>query len=501
MKNTQTPTPKTATEKLEALRSLGGTRVTEGLPGILVDRFLATDTNLELAIERAWARYEEVAAEFPDLPGADESDQIDRVQDCIVNFYGRDLVNPYVALGAAGPWVVTLKGAVLHDSGGYGMLGQGHAPAHVLEAMARPQAMANVMTPSVSQMRLVRALKNEIGHRRDDGCPFTGFLFMNSGSESVSVAARISDLNAKVMTDPGGLHAGKPIRRLALSGGFHGRTTRPALFSDSKVYSERLASFRDATPLCTVAANDIDGLKRAFADADNDGVFIEALFMEPVMGEGNPGVGQTRAFYEAARELTAAHGSILLVDSIQAGLRTHGVLSILDYPGFEDCTPPDLETYSKALNAGQYPLSVLAMAPRTAAMLQPGVYGNTMTANPRAMDVGTIVLESLTTELRENIRERGREFVAMLKDLATEMDGAITGVEGTGLLVACSLDPARYKSHGTNSTEEYLRTRGFGVIHGGQNALRYTPHFAVTTSELSMIVDSIRDALVNGPRR
>jgi len=501
MKNTQTPTPKTATEKLEALRGLGGARVTEGLPTNLVDRFLADDAFLALAIERAWERYEEVATEFPDLPDADETDQIDRTQECIVNFYGRDLLNPYVALGAAGPWIVTLKGAVLHDSGGYGMLGQGHAPAHVLEAMARPQAMANVMTPSVSQMRMVRALRNEIGHRRDGGCPFTGFLFMNSGSESVSVAARIVDLNAKVMTDPGGRHAGKPIRRLALKGGFHGRTTRPALFSDSKVYRERLASFRDATPLHTVVANDIDGLKQAFADADRDGVFIEALFMEPVMGEGNPGVAQTRGFYDAARELTAAHGSMLLVDSIQAGLRAHGVLSMIDYPGFEDCVPPDLETYSKALNAGQYPLSVLAMMPTTAEMLQPGVYGNTMTANPRAMDVGTVVLESLTPALRENIRERGHEFVAMIKDLAAEMNGAITDVQGTGLLVSCSLDPARYKSHGANSTEEYLRTKGIGVIHGGQNALRYTPHFAVTTSELSMIVDSIRDALVNGPRR
>ena len=50
-----------------------------------------------------------------------------------------------------------------------------------------------------------------------------------------------------------------------------------------------------------------------------------------------------------------------MVDSIQAGLRAHGTLSIVDYPGFEDAESPDIEAYSKALNAGQYPLSVLAM--------------------------------------------------------------------------------------------------------------------------------------------
>ena len=46
-----------------------------------------------------------------------------------MNFYADDAVNPYVAIAARGPWVVTLKGAVLHDSGGYGMLGFGHTPA------------------------------------------------------------------------------------------------------------------------------------------------------------------------------------------------------------------------------------------------------------------------------------------------------------------------------------------------------------------------------------
>ena len=35
-------------------------------------------------------------------------------------------------------------------------------------------------------------------------------------------------------------------------------------------------------------------------------------------------------------------------------------------PGFEGFEAPDMETYSKALNAGQYPLSVLAVNARAA---------------------------------------------------------------------------------------------------------------------------------------
>ncbi|HET7307025.1 MAG TPA: aminotransferase class III-fold pyridoxal phosphate-dependent enzyme, partial [Gammaproteobacteria bacterium] len=184
----------------------------------------------------------------------------------------------------------------------------------------------------------------------------------------------------------------------------------------------------------------------------------------------------------------------------QAGLRAQGCLSIVDYPGFEKLDAPDMETYSKAINAGQYPLSVLAMNERAASLYRKGIYGNTMTANPRAMDVGATVLEAVTTKMRENIVARGREFIEKLQKLADEMDGAIVRVQGTGLLFSCELDP-RYKCFGRDSTEEYLRMHGIGVIHGGANSLRYTPHFNITSPEVDLIVEATRDALVNGPQQ
>lgn len=48
--------------------------------------------------------------------------------------------------------------------------------------------------------------------------------------------------------------------------------------------------------------------------------------MEPVMGEGNPGVAITREFYDEARRLVDHYRSLLLVDSIQAGFRGTGAL-------------------------------------------------------------------------------------------------------------------------------------------------------------------------------
>lgn len=221
--------------------------------------------------------------------------------------------------------------------------------------------------------------------------------------------------------------------------------------------------------------------------------------MEPVMGEGNPGVAIEPAFYQRARELTREHGSMFVVDSIQAGLRAHGVLSIVDYPGFRDLDPPDMESYSKALNAGQYPLSVLALSERSASTYKQGLYGNTMTTNPRALDVAIAVLDSFDDKLRDNIRRRGDQLVRRFEALAEELDGAITKVQGTGLLVSCELEQ-QYKVYGVDSTEDYLRRAGLCVIHGGAHSLRYTPVFDIGEKEVDLIVDLTREALLNGPR-
>ena len=489
-------------EQLESIRSAGGQRHTHGLPDETITRFAATSPSLVEAIEAAREQLDLLTADFPDLMAMDELDQVAAIQAGIVNFYAGDAVNPYVSLTARGPWIVTTKGAVLHDSGGYGMLGFGHVPTPVIEAMSRPQVMANVMTPSFGQLRLVETLKGEIGRSRGGDCPFSHFLAMNSGSESVSVASRISDINAKMMTDPDGRHAGKTVKKISLTGGFHGRTGRPAEFSDStrEAYQKHLATFRGRDDLITVEPNDVDALRAAFAAADAERFFIEALFMEPVMGEGDPGMAVTPEFYAAARELTETHGSMLLMDSIQAGLRATGNLSIVDYPGFEGFAAPDMETYSKALNAGQYPLSILAMTERAAGLYQTGVYGNTMTANPRAMDVGSAVLGMVTDEVRANIVTRGYEFLEKLQLLADELDGPITKVQGTGLLFSCELAP-EYKAYGTGSAEEYMRLHGIGVIHGGENSLRFTPHFEVTSEEVDLIVERVKDAMLNGPKR
>jgi len=479
----------TMLDKLTAMRSFGGAVRTLGLDDETLLQFAQTDDRLAEAVDAAYTEFLSLQEEMPELMALPESE-----------LTVAEAVNPYVTLAGSGPWIVTSHGAVLYECGGYGMLGFGHAPKQVLEAMNKPHVMANIMTPTFSQKRLVDALRKEVGHKRG-GCPFDNFFCLNSGSESVTLAARISDINARIQTDPGGDHAGQSIRILGLKSAFHGRTDRPARYSDSsrEAYCKYLASFRDNDNLLTVEPNNIQQLEQVFEYAENNQLFIESFFIEPVMGEGSPGLAVTPEFYSRARELTKAHGALLLIDSIQAGLRAHGVLSICDYPGFENLEAPDMETYSKALNGGQYPLSVLALNSRASKLYRAGIYGNTMTTNPRALDIAVAVLNSISPELRQNIQDRGQELMEKLTSLQNDLGGDITRVQGTGLLLSAELDPKRFKSYGAGSTEEYMRIRGINVIHGGKNALRYTPPFDITTAEVDLIIEATRDAIVNGP--
>ena len=110
------------------------------------------DSNLVSAINEAHERHsaliEEVGAATLML---EESNLIEKLREDFVNFYKPETVNPYIPIAARGPWIITAHGRVIHDNGGYGMLGAGHGPQEIIEAMSDNWVMANVMT-----RRLVR---------------------------------------------------------------------------------------------------------------------------------------------------------------------------------------------------------------------------------------------------------------------------------------------------------------------------------------------------------
>ena len=478
-------------EKLSELSHYGKKRQTEGLPAATVASFINQDIRLQVAIEQAYQLHRKLRETEADTLSRPEAEQIIELQAGFVNFYNAASVNPYVALAANGPWIITSYGAVLYDTGGYGMLGFGHAPDAICASLRSTQVMANIMTPSFAQKHFINALRKEIGHTRN-GCPFSRFLCMNSGSEAVTVALRISDLVATQHPQA----KNKKRKFLSMQGSFHGRTELPAQASSSTMqkYKEYLGSFATLDNLVCVPPHQLDVLRDTFLRADREGVHFETMLLEPVMGEGNPGEGLTPAYYKLARELTAQRGTLLLVDSIQAGLRAHGVLSIVDYPGFQDVAAPDMDTYSKALNAGQFPLSVLAMSEAMATAYVEGIYGNTMTANPRGLEVACAVLGQVTPALRRNIRTMGKLALSRFQELANSYPDIVGKIQGTGLLFSVEIQLEKARVVGINGVEKFMRRHGVGVIHGGKNALRFTPAFDINPAELNLLVEGVQAA-------
>ena len=202
------------------------------------------------------------------------------------------------------------------------------------------------------------------------------------------------------------------------------------------------------------------------------------------MGEGNPGSMITPDFYDVAKEITKKEDSLLIIDSIQAGFRCTGELSLVDYPKFISKRKPDIEVFSKAINGGQFPLSVLGLSTKAIDRFNFGLYGNSMTGNPRGLEVANTIFSMMTPKVKQNIVSKGRylkkEFIKL-----QEKYNFIQNVTGSGLLLGIHLDK---KVIDVLDAEFHLRMMGLNIIHGGYNALRLTPWFLITKKECDLIV-------------
>merc|ERR1719199_2203403 len=101
----------------------------------------------------------------------------------------------------------------------------------------------------------------------------------------------------------------------------------------------------------------------------------------------------------------------------------------------------------------------------------------------------------MTPQIRSNIVEMGKYCVQKYTELMKEFPQAIIRVNGTGLLFQVKLDP-KYPVTAMDGVEMILRRRGINVIHGGTNALRFTPNFDITKDEIDMQVAHVRQVLV-----
>lgn len=154
----------------------------------------------------------------------------------------------------------------------------------------------------------------------------------------------------------------------------------------------------------TLAFNDLDALAETFAA---EGPQIAGVILEPV--PGNMGcVIPKKGFLEGLRELTTAHGALLIFDEVMTGFR-------LAYGGAQELfgINPDLTCLGKVIGGG---LPVGAYGGRRDLMEQmapegPIYQAGTLSGNPLAMTAG---IETLKLCKQEGFYERLEELSSAL---------------------------------------------------------------------------------------
>ena len=158
--------------------------------------------------------------------------------------------------------------------------------------------------------------------------------------------------------------------------------------------------------------NDVEAVKAIFSANKNE---IAGIIVEPV--PGNAGLYLPKPGYlEFLREITAAHGALLIFDEVMTGFR-------LARGGAQERfgIRPDLSTFGKVIGGG---LPVGAFGGRAEIMdylapLGPVYQAGTLSGNPVAMAAGLANLqELLDADAYKKLEERGAQLAAGMRDAA-----------------------------------------------------------------------------------
>jgi len=297
-------------------------------------------------------------------------------------------------------------------------------------------------------------------------------FFSNSGTEAWEGALKLTRLFAEANRGNGK----KPKSRiLALEGSFHGRTLGSVSTTGQKKYRAPFAPLLPGVQF--VKFNDVADLARKFDES------VIAVCLETIQGEG--GVQPvTREFLEAARQLTARSGALLLLDEIQCGLGRTGRHFAYQHYG----VLPDVVTVAKPLAAG-LPLGAILTTEKVAESMRPGLHGTTFGGGPLAC---AVALEFLRQEQRllQHVGSVGKYFHAALLSL-DKKHSSIQDVRGAGLMQAVELDSADR----AKAVVKRLLAEGIIINRTHETVLRLLPPYIIQRKHVDALVEALDRAL------
>ncbi|MGW1197024.1 acetylornithine transaminase [Streptomyces sp. NPDC002536] len=341
--------------------------------------------------------------------------------------------------------------------GGIAVNALGHAHPAVVRAVTEQIAtlghVSNLFTaePTVALAERLLALAGRPGR----------VYFSNSGAEAVEAAFKI------------GRRTGR-THMVSAAGGFHGRTMGALALTGQPTKQEPFL------PL----PGDVTHVPFGDAEALRAAVTTETalVVLEPVQGE-NGVVVPPPGYLAAAREITRATGTLLVLDEIQTGIGRTGYWFDHLAHGIE----PDVITLAKGLGGG-LPIGATVAFGTAADLLTAGQHGSTFGGNPVACAAALAVLDTLETD---GILDRVKHTGALLRDgIAALHHPLVDHVRGAGLLLGIVLSKPL-----APTVQQAAQEAGLLVNAVAPDVVRLAPPLIITEDDVETFLQALPGVL------
>ncbi|MER8184282.1 acetylornithine transaminase [Kitasatospora sp. NPDC094015] len=380
----------------------------------------------------------------------------ERWQHALMDNYGTPRI-PLVRGAGARFWDADGK-EYLDLVGGIAVNALGTAHPAVVEAVTAQIATLGHVSNLFIAEPTVRLAERLLGLFGREGRVF----FCNSGAEANEAAFKISRLTGRT-----GL--------VSVQGAFHGRTMGALALTAQPAKQDPFRPLPGEVQ--HVPFGDVEAL-RAAVTTDT-----AAVFLEPIQGE-NGAVPLPEGYLRAAREITRATGTLLVLDEIQTGIgRTGHWFAHQALDGVE----PDVVTLAKGLGGGLPIGAAVAFGP-AAELLHPGHHGTTFGGNPVVAAAGLAVLDTIESEgLLEHATKLGERIRAGVEALG---DPLVAHVRGSGLLLGIVLtEPV------AGQVQAAAQRAGFLVNAAVPDAVRLVPPLVLSEQDADTFLAALPEIL------
>lgn len=344
---------------------------------------------------------------------------------------------------------------------GWAVNSLGHCPPQIRDALATQAARLISTSPAFHNepaMRLAHALTTR--------CALDKVFFTNTGAEANEGAIKLA-------RKWGRIHRGGAFEIITLDNSFHGRTLATMSASGKPGWDALFAPQVSGFPKAQL--NDLSSVE-ALINTNT-----VAVMLEPVQGEAGV-IPATHEFMRGLRELTRAHGLLLIVDEVQTGIGRCGALFAHQLSGIE----PDIMTLAKGLGGG-VPLGAL-LAREQVCCFEAGEQGGTFNGNPLMTAVGLAVLEAVAEPgFLAHVDARSAQLAEGLEALVARH--GLLCERGEGLLRALVLPTD--VAHDIVKHAAQRAPEGLLLNAPRPNLLRFMPALNVSEADIAQMLDML----------